>query len=301
MPSQYKFKPRMQTTKAVSTKTKSIADFFAHMRGSIEKEYGDPANIVYPTLIGDHTSKGIPMNMKKIADVLTTALTSLDSTRTYRDRFSKPQYERAETSIGNILGKYYESDKRREGRKFIDNLLDKIYKGDAPGGLVAYRTDEGYPLEYESIEDYERNPKSGIEDGTGIPISGYFERSATPEQSPDTIAVFGDKSSWSLAPFINTITGEPVLEELAVEEERPARTLFHEMIHAGAEKGSRLQKLAQMDHQREFDKLENRVIGSYKPISGSGMDKWLHKMLYRAMMDEGGKKSEPLNIKDLFK
>ena len=41
MPSQYKFKPRMQTTKAVSTKTKSIADFLTPM----SERYGDTADI----------------------------------------------------------------------------------------------------------------------------------------------------------------------------------------------------------------------------------------------------------------
>ena len=295
----YKFKPRMETTKAVSTKTKSIADFFAPMSG----RYGDTVDIAYKTLAGDHHYKATPMNMQRIADVLTTALTSPDLTRTYRDRLSKPQYERAERSLGNILapGKYYESDRTKEAKKFIDNLLKKMKKGDAPGGLVAYRTDEGYPIGYESLAHYIRNPKSLDEGGTGIPIGAFFKESAAPEESPDTIAVFGDKSSWSLAPFINTITGEPVPGSLAVRPERAARALFHEIIHAGAEKGTQLYRIGQMqkEHQRKFDRLEHDIIGTYKPIPEVGMDHWLHDMLYRAMMDE--KKSDPLTVKDLFK
>jgi len=142
---------------------------------------------------------------------------------------------------------------------------------DAPGGLVGYRTEEGFP-------SYE-----------GEGISGVFLEAKSPE-SPDTIAVFGDKSSWSLAPFLNRLTGVPVPESIAADTERPSRTLFHEGIHATAEEGTPLEEMGPLSsHQKRFAKTEEDIIESYKDKTneyGAYHDPWIEELLYNAMMNK---------------
>jgi hypothetical protein len=257
---------------AVSTRTqpsdKSISDISIPM----SEKYGAPADI----RLDGTVSKGIPMNMKKITDALTVALTSPEYSKVSGSRYrgSMPQKKRAEQSIGELLGMTAGFNKSREGKRFIQKMLDKFSKMNTPGGLVGYRTEEGFPS------------------GGGKRIGGVFKEAKSPE-SPDTIAVFGDKSSWSLAPFLNTLTGVPVPGSIAADTERRSRTLFHEGIHATAEEGTPLEEMGQLDyHQKRFAKTEKDIIESYKEIPSSygpdnpEMDSWIANLLYRAMMDE---------------
>jgi len=181
------------------------------------------------------------------------------------------QKKRAEKSIGELLGMTAGFNKTREGKIFIQDMLDKFSKMNTPGGLVAYRTEEGFPY------------------GGGKRIGGVFKEAKSPD-SPDTIAVFGDKSSWSLAPFLNTSTGVPVPGSIAADTERPSRTLFHEGIHATAEEGTPLKEMGQLDyHQKRFAKTEEDIIESYKDKTneyGAYMDNWIEELLYNAMMNK---------------
>ena len=261
---------------AVSTRTqpsdKSISDISIPM----SEKYGAPADI----RLGGTVSKGIPMNMKKITDALTVALTSPEYSKVSGSRYSgrqiqsMPQKKRAEQSIGELLGMTAGFNKTREGKIFIQKMLDKFSKMNTPGGLVAYRTEEGFPS-----YGYKSGDRAG----------GVFFEAKSPD-SPDTIAVFGDKSSWSLAPFLNTLTGVPVPGSIAADTRRPSRTLFHEGIHATAEEGTPLEEMGQLDyHQKRFAKTEEDIIESYKKIPssyGPTLDSWIANLLYRAMMDE---------------
>ena len=257
---------------AVSTRTqpsdKSISDISIPM----SEKYGAPADI----RLDGTVSKGIPMNMKKITDALTVALTSPEYSKVSGSRYSgsMQQKKRAEKSIGELLGMTAGFNKTREGKIFIQDMLDKFSKMNTPGGLVAYRTEEGFPS-----YGYKSGDRAG----------GVFFEAKSPD-SPDTIAVFGDKSSWSLAPFLNTLTGVPVPGSIAADTERRSRTLFHEGIHATAEEGTPLEEMGQLDyHQRRFDKTEEDIIESYKDKTneyGAYMDNWIEELLYNAMMNK---------------
>ena len=257
---------------AVSTRTqpsdKSISDISIPM----SEKYGAPADI----RLGGTVSKGIPMNMKKITDALTVALTSPEYSKVSGSRYSgsMQQKKRSEKSIGELLGMTAGFNKTREGKIFIQKMLDKFSKMNTPGGLVAYRTEEGFPS-----YGYKSGDRAG----------GVFFEAKSPE-SPDTIAVFGDKSSWSLAPFLNTLTGVPVPGSIAADTRRPSRTLFHEGIHATAEEGTPLEEMGQLDyHQKRFAKTEEDIIESYKDKTneyGAYMDNWIEELLYNAMMNK---------------
>ena len=221
----YKFKPRTQSAKAVSTKAspsaKSIADFLIPM----SERYGDPVNI----RVGKTVSKGIPMDMLKLRDAMTEILTSS------RSGVLGPQKELAEQSLGELLGMTADFNRRREGKFLIERILDKYNLMDRPGGLVAYRTEEGYP-----------GSKTGA-------MSGYYEKSKT-GATPDTIAIFGNKSS--------------------MENRLPLRSLIHESIHAGAKPGSTLEQMGKLDtHQKKFDKPEKEIL-QYN---------WVENLLRQAM------------------
>ena len=254
-------------TSAVSTRTQPSGKAISDISIPTSEKYGAPADI----RLGKTVSKGIPMNMKKITDALNVALTSPEYSKSWTDETWIPQKKRAEKSIGELLGMTAGFNKTREGKRFIQKMLEKFSKMDTPEGLVGYRTEEGFPY-------YE-----------GEGISGVFLEAKSPE-SPDTIAVFGDKSSWSLAPFLNTSTGVPVPKSIAADTKRPSRTLFHEGIHATAEEGTPLKQMALLPyHQYKFNKPEEDIIESYKDIPtahGPAMDPWIAELLYNAMMDK---------------
>lgn len=226
MPSQYKFKPRMQTTKAVSTKTKSIADFLTPM----SERYGDPADIRF----GKTVSKGIPMDMQALRDAMAEILTSpRESMRTVG-----AQKELAEQSLGELLGMTAGFNRRRKGKGIIKRILDKYNLMNRPGGLVAYKTEEEYPLS-----------ESGLE------VFGTFREAKDRSASPDTIAIFGDKSS--------------------MKTRTPLRTLIHESIHAGDKPGSMLDEMGRLEmHQEKFDKPSKEIL-RYN---------WVQDLLRSAMM-----------------
>ena len=214
----------MQTTKAVSTKTKSIADFLTPM----SERYGDPADI----RVGKTVSKGIPMDMQALRDAMTKILTSP------RESMSTvgSQKEIAEQSLGDLLGYSANFNKKREGKRLIKRILDKYNLMNKPGGLVAYITEEGFPTS-----------------STGA-MSAYFKEGQKGE-TPDTIAIFGNKSS--------------------MEDRLPLRSLIHESIHAGAKEGSSLEQMGELKmHQKKFDKAEKEIL-RYN---------WVQDLLRSAMM-----------------
>ena len=236
----YKFKPRMETTKAVSTKTKSIADFFTPM----SERYGDPAEIRKSRTV----SKGIPMDTQALEEAFRQILTSEDIQKS-----GKSQKEIAEQAIGEMLGYRDSFNRRRQGRKFAGEMLSKIARGDKPGGLVAYRTQEGYPT------------------GGGRQVLGDFRHKSS-KDVPDTMTVFSDNPSLSY-------------------RKSPKNTL-HELIHAGLQerediregqplllkerslKGGRLWSRSR--HAEPFEKAVDEILKS----------NWAVDLLRKAMLEK---------------
>ena len=213
-------------TQAVSTKSKSPEKSISDLSIPMSERYGDPVDI----RIGKTISKGIPMDMSALRDAMTGILTSS------RGEKLGSQKELAEQSLGELLGMTAGFNRRREGKRFIKRILDKYNLMDRPGGLVAYRTEEGYPA-----------GPSGI-------LGGYF-REGIKGETPDTIAIFGDKSS--------------------MESRHPLRSLIHESIHAGAKEGTPIKEMAHTKmHQKKFGKAEKEIT-QYN---------WVEDLLRSAMM-----------------
>ena len=211
---------------AVSTRTqpsdKSISDISIPM----SEKYGDPVNI----RVGKTVSKGIPMDMLALRDAMTEILSSP------RGEAIGPQKEIAEQSLGELLGYRADFNRRREGKELIKRILDKYSLMNNPGGLVTYRTEEGFPT------------------GSTSQMAGYFKEGQRGE-TPDTIAIFGDKSS--------------------MERRQPLRSFVHESIHAGAKDDTPLKEMAYMKmHQEKFNKPEKEIL-QYN---------WVEDLLRNAMM-----------------
>ena len=250
---------------AVSTRAQPSDKSISDISIPTSEKYGAPADI----RIDGTVSKGIPMNMLKIRDALNEALTSPEHSVLWDDERTIPQNERAEQSLGELLGMTAGFNKTREGKRLIQDILDKSSKMNTPGGLVAYRTEEGFPSYF---------TKTGV----GKRISGIFQESGL-SGSPDTIAIFGDKSSWSQKP----------LKDDTVEQSRaqPSRTLLHEVIHSAAKEGTPLKEMAQLSsHQKRFAKTEKDIIDTFKKsptkYGGEAYDPWLLNLLHGAIMDE---------------
>ena len=78
------------------------------------------------------------------------------------------------TAIGSdIIGLGMPFNQKREGQFVVNRMLEKLGIGDAPGGLVAYRTEGGIPENK---------------------VRGMFKK-ASSESAPDTVAIFGNKSA----------------------------------------------------------------------------------------------------------
>ena len=228
-------------TSAVSTRTQPSGKAISDISIPTSEKYGAPADI----RLDGTVSKGIPMNMKKIADALSTALTSPEYV--YGGDIS--QKEIAEQSLGELLGMTADFNRKREGRKLIQDMLEKFNVMNKPGGLVAYRTEEGLPT------------------GGGKQVTGVFKRAESPE-SPDTIAIFGDKSS--------------IPEMELISKLNRAKTLLHEGIHAGSKEGTPLRDMGPLRyHQKRFDKSEEDIIETHRDE-----EFWIANMLYNAMMDK---------------
>ena len=240
----YKFKPRMETTKAVSTKTKSIADFFAPM----SERYGDPAEIRYSGTV----SKGIPMDTQALEEAFRQIFTSEDIQKS-----GKSQREIAEQAFGELLGFRYKSNRKKQGQRFIREMLSKIARGNKPGGLVAYRTREGYPV------------------GGDRMTRGIFHHKSS-KDVPDTLSVFSGKHDLV----------KPILSR------RNIKTALHELMHAGLQerediregqplllkdrslKGGRLWSRSR--HTEPFEKAVDDILKS----------NWAVDLLRKAMLEK---------------
>jgi len=196
----------MSSEPAVSTRTQPSGQSILDLMTPDSVKYGSPTTIIK----GKTESTGIPMNVVAIRKALEKIAES--------DNLS--------TAIGSeILNKRDEFNQKREGRFVVKTMLDKLATGNAPGGLVAYRTEQGFPRKSR---------------GT---ITAADFREALNQSSPDTIAVFGNKSS------------DPRYKEMHVN------SILHELIHAGSKKDTKLYRHGKRrEHQETFDKAVNKSL-----------------------------------------
>ena len=231
---------------SISTRTQPSDKSISDISIPISERYGDPAKIKYSRTV----QEGIPMDTQALGKALREVLTSEDIQKS-----GKSQKEISEQSIGEMLGYREGFNKKIHGEKLINKMLNKIYRGNAPGGLVAYRTQEGYPT------------------GGGIQVQGFF-KDAKSKDDPDTLVAFGDES------YPNYRTSP--------------RTLLHELIHAGLkEKEDIIEK--QPWFLKEHSLKEGRLwstSGHKEPFKKAGKDilkyNWILDLLNKSMARKEG-------------
>mgnify|MGYP003147398459 FL=1 len=144
----------MSSEPAVSTRTQPAGQSILDLMTPASVRYGSPTNIKY----GEDEYSAEPMDAVKIRQALEQISKSGDLS----------------TAIGSdIIGLGMPFNQKREGQFVVNRMLEKLGIGDAPGGLVAYRTEGGIPENK---------------------VRGMFKK-ASSESAPDTVAIFGNKSA----------------------------------------------------------------------------------------------------------
>ena len=159
---------------AVSTRTQPSGKAISDISIPTSEKYGDPGGWSH----GLTKHSLIPMNMLKLRDAMTEALTSPKIQKS-----GKSQKEIAEQTIGELLGFQEGFNKTREGKSFIKKILNKYNLMNRPGGLVAYRTEEGFPT------------------GSVTQSKAAFRQSESGE-GPDTLVAYSDRPNlrYKIAP-----------------------------------------------------------------------------------------------------
>mgnify|MGYP001206021872 CR=1 FL=1 len=144
----------MSSSPAVSSRTQPAGQSVLDLMTPDSVRYGSPTNIRY----GNDEYSTEPMDVVKIRKALEKISKSGDLS----------------TAIGSdIIKLSMPFNQRREGQFVVNRILEKLGRGDAPSGVVAYRTEDGIPENK---------------------VRGMFKR-ASSESAPDTIAIFGNKSA----------------------------------------------------------------------------------------------------------
>ena len=196
-----------------SVKNESILDLIT----PASVRYSAPENV----RLGGTRQPGIPIDMVELNKAISQLMSSEG------DEFAK--------AIGGDILKYREGfNKKREGQSILDEMLKKVSIMNNPGGLVALRTEMGFP-----------SSKS-------VSALGMFKRGSS-EEAPDTLAIFGDKS------------GDTKYPKQA--KDRMVNALLHELIHSGdkTKKGEELKPssmssyLNRPEHQEDFEKATRKI------------------------------------------
>ena len=144
----------MSSEPAVSSRTQPSGQSILDLMTPDSVRYGSPTNIKY----GEDEYSTEPMDAVKIRQALEQISKSGDLS----------------TAIGSdIIGLGMPFNQKREGQFVVNRMLEKLGIGDAPGGVVAYRTEGGIPENK---------------------VRGMFKK-ASSESAPDTVAIFGNKSA----------------------------------------------------------------------------------------------------------
>ena len=144
----------MSSEPAVSSRTQPAGQSILDLMTPASVRYGSPTNIKY----GEDEYSTEPMDAVKIRQALEQISKSGDLS----------------TAIGSdIIGLGMPFNQKREGQFVVNRMLEKLGIGDAPGGVVAYRTEGGIPENK---------------------VRGMFKK-ASSESAPDTVAIFGNKSA----------------------------------------------------------------------------------------------------------
>jgi len=99
--------------------------------------------------------------------------------------------KQAPLSIGKAMGYQQDFNRTREGSRVINNLLNKLSIGDAPGGLVPYKTDRSY---------FQRSPKTGeVEE-----VLGRFRRAKDAATAPDSVFFYEPSRQYDIEKYVPT-------------------------------------------------------------------------------------------------
>ena len=202
----------MSSEPAVSTRTQPAGQSILDLMTPDSVRYGSPANIKY----GEDEYATEPMDAVKIRQALEQISKSGDLS----------------TAIGSdIIGLGMPFNQKREGQFVVNRMLEKLGIGDAPGGLVAYRT-EGDIRESVLPDKKNRDMRKR---------EGGFSKEASSESAPDTVAIFGNKS--------------------ASADPKQVEFLLHELIHSGEKEGSKMSMTSKYDsHNEEFKKVVDKSL-----------------------------------------
>jgi len=207
----------------------------SYYKNSEEAYYGKPYKY-YANLGEERHRMSIPLNMAHYADIIEK--TNLPkSLSPVIEKYLPGQYYSRKT--GNIS----------HGERIERNLLNKLRKGDAPGGLVAY---------YQPWQRGSDDRRHGYDKDIG----GYYKMGKYTTR-PDTIKIFADAYKWgngstttrSMSPFgfVPPQTGfHPEYGKWRIDNKAQARygTVLHEPIH-----GIKFpRKVAGMKHMAHTDK-----------------------------------------------
>jgi len=225
----------MGNAKQSSTRTSIGEQSISDLMTPDSLRYASPENV----RAGRTSQPGIPINMVELNKAINQLLSSEG------DEFAK--------SIGGDILKYrYGFNQKREGQAILNEMLEKLGKMNAPGGLVAHRTEMGFPSYFNGKMNLIKEPKSK-ELSTNISRRlGHFIPGSS-EEVPDTIAIFGDKS------------GDIRYSKRA--KDRMVGILLHELIHSGdttkagdeIEPGSKRHLLNRLGHLEDFEKVTEKI------------------------------------------
>ena len=196
-----------------SVKDQSILDLIT----PASVRYAAPENV----RLGRTRQPGIPIDMVELNKAISQMMSSEG------DEFAK--------AIGGDILKYREGfNKKREGQFILDEMLKKAGTMNNPGGLVALRTEMGFPS------------------SKGVSVLGTFKPGSS-QEVPDTIALFGEKF------------GDREYPKQA--KNRMVNTLLHELIHSGDKSkkgdkmmpGSKTLLLNRPEHTEDFEKVTEKI------------------------------------------
>jgi hypothetical protein len=231
----------MGNAKQSSTRTSIGEQSISDLMTPDSIRYASPENV----RAGRTSQPGIPIDMVELSKAIDKLLSSEGG------EFAK--------SIGGDILKYrYGFNQKREGQSILDEMLEKLGKMNAPGGLVAHRTEMGFPSYFNGKMNLIKEPKSKELSANISRRLGHFITGSS-EEVPDTIALFGDKFG------DRKYSGLPGASERA--KDRMVSTLLHELIHGGdttkkgdeIRQGSKAHQLSRLGHLEDFEKVTEKI------------------------------------------
>ena len=254
----------------------------SYYKNSEEAYYGKPYKY-YANLGEEKHRMSIPLNMEHYADII--------------EKTNLPK------SLSPVIEKYLPG----HSESITRNLVNKLRKGDVPGGLVAY-----YQPWQRGSDDRRHNYDKNI--------GGYYKMSKN-TTSPDTIKIFADAHKWgngstttrSMSPFgfVPPQTGfHPEYGKWRIDNKAGARygTVLHEPIHGinFPRKVAGMKNMAHTDKEgmKKFPGFSQSDYSRYvkemaKNLKSTYGGETLRRQLNRLLKGKTEHK-EPVMVQDVF-